>query len=254
MIGSRSMFAVLTVLLLTPAVAADNFRPIMLFDEALREVWPAGMSPTGSGFPVAPGLVMTAAHVVAGCRVMWVRSPSTGRAAATILGIDTRIDVALLSVAAMRGSKWSSPATARAGQPLSLRGFPRRKGKVSDVPSDIEAIGLGLVEEEGAGFVLEMEGHGPEGISGGPALDPDGRVVGMVVARRDGSPEHILAIPAGRLQTFLAYMGLEWGAAEAAGEATTGSEETGGSPWPVPRPRPKAPGGASDVVQVGCSR
>jgi len=252
MTGSRSLVAVLALLALTPAAASDRFRPVVNFDEALREVWPVGMSPTGSGFPVAPGLVVTAAHVVAGCRVMWVRSPSLARTPAMILGIDARADVALLAVAGARGS--TAPATPNAGEPVSVRGFPKRKGKVMDVPRDIEAIALGLVEEKDAGFVLEIEGHGPEGISGGPVIDRNGRVVGMVAARRDGASEHVVAIPAGRLQAFLAYMGLEWGAADPIDAAPRGSDGIAGTPTPLPQPRPSAALGPADVVQVGCSR
>lgn len=251
MIGSRALIGILVALWCAPVASSERFRPVEIFDGALREVWPAGASPSGSGFPVAPDLAVTAAHVVAGCRVMWVRSSTSGQTAAKILGLDTRIDVALLWVPGLRGVAGLVPAAARRGEPLVLRGFPRRRGRVVEVSFDIDAIGLGEVEEE-AGRILEVAGRGPEGLSGGPVLDRAGRVVGMVVARREGAEEHVLAIPSDRLRRFLAYMETEWGGDGDLGPGQGAAGTLLDGVWPMPRPRPAV--SSATVLQVGCSR
>jgi S1-C subfamily serine protease len=244
-----------------PGTAADRLRPVEVFDEALREVWPQGMSPSGSGFPVAPGLVLTAAHVIAGCRVMWVRSPTIAQSPATLLGIDTRVDVALLWVAGLRGRSGVPPALVTERDGFLLRGFPKRRGRVMDVPYAIPAGGAGYVDEEATGPILELVARGPEGISGGPVIDRAGRAVGMVVAKRRGGEERVLAIPSDRLADFLAYMGVVWAPADrpAAAEPEPDVDaEFVGAPWPLPRPRPRpnpvAEARVTDVLQIGCSR
>lgn len=238
----------------SPAIAAtDGFRPVDVFDETLREAWPPGTSPSGSGFAVGSGHVVTAAHVIAGCRVMWVRSNSLRQTSAKILGLDTRADVALLAVPGLPDRWRTTPAAARPGDPLVLRGFPQRRGKVAGSPSDTAATYAAEVEDVLGGPVLEMAGRGPEGLSGGPVTNAAGHVVGMVVARRHGAVDRILAIPAGRLYAFLAYMGVDWGVGDAvAGPPAVGRTTAAEIPGPVPRPT--AGPAPIEPLQVGCSR
>lgn len=251
----RVLALALAVALVSSAVpaAAERFRPVQIFDEALREVWPQGMSPSGSGFPVGSGLVLTAAHVIAGCRVMWVRSPSLAQSPAMLLGIDTRIDVALLWVAALRGRPGVSPAPAADGDTFVLRGFPKRRGRVMDVPYGIAAIGAGHADDEATGPILELIARGPEGISGGPVVDRAGRAVGLIVAKRRDAEERVLAIPADRLAVFLGYMGEVWAAPPPEGQNEPGGDVPRPRP-PMPQPRPRVEAPVADVLQVGCSR
>lgn len=252
----RSFLAGTAMVVATAAsavAATDRFRPVEVFDETLREVWPPGASPSGSGFSVGPGHVVTAAHVIAGCRVMWVRSASLRQASAKILGLDTRADLALLSVPALADPRRTAPATARRGEPLMLHGFPRRKGKIAGSPSESAAVGAAETEDSLGGPVLEMVGTGPEGLSGGPVTNAAGAVVGMIVARRQGSEDRVLAVPAGRIRSFLAYMGMEWGDGDVA-DAPTDVRDDAPAATPRPVPRPPAAPPAFEAYQVGCSR
>ncbi|NLH82593.1 MAG: trypsin-like peptidase domain-containing protein [Phyllobacteriaceae bacterium] len=247
----------------TVVAAADRFRPVDVFDETLREVWPPGSSPSGSGFSVGPGRVVTAAHVVAGCRVMWVRTSSLRPTAAKLLAIDTRADVALLSVPGLTDPRRTVAAVARPGERLVLRGFPQKKGKVAVSPTETGAIQTGETEDSLGGPVLEMAGRGPEGFSGSAVTNTAGHVVGMVVARRHGAEDRILAIPADRIRLFLTYMGVDWrespplAAPPLAGPPAAEPSETGPSEAEAtPRSAPGLPPGPAPIetFQVGCSR
>lgn len=251
-VGASVAIVVATVSTIA-AATTDGFRPIDVFDETLREAWPAGSSPSGSGFSVGPRHVVTAAHVIAGCRVMWVQSNALRQTSAKILGLDTRADVALLQVSGPTEPWRTSPAAARPGEPLMLHGFPQRKGKVARTPSESAMVDATEVADDLGGRILEMVGSGPEGVSGGPVTNAAGAVVGMVVARRHGAEDRILAIPAERVAAFLAYMGIDWrGGATDAAPTDVGRTEPGGTPWPAPRPSSASP--SIETFRVGCSR
>ena len=57
---------------------------------------------TGTGFAVAPGLLITNHHVIGGCTALEVVS-SDGRRRAAVFDADPLIDLALLRVPGMRG-------------------------------------------------------------------------------------------------------------------------------------------------------
>jgi S1-C subfamily serine protease len=141
----------------------------------------------GSGFVVAPGYVVTNAHVVAGVRAPVVQSPGRDDLAATPVLYDPRTDVAVLHV--------QGPV----GPPLALhQGALGRgaKGAILGYP------GGGPLVVGGAGIRREMSAEGRDvygrstvtrnvyelqadvrpGNSGGPFVLPSGEVAGIVFA------------------------------------------------------------------------
>jgi S1-C subfamily serine protease len=141
----------------------------------------------GSGFVAGPDLVVTNAHVVAGV-ARPVVIDGAGRHPAAALLFDPATDVAVLRTAGLAGSPLElHPNTAGPGAGGAVLGYPG--GGPFDVEPAVvlarfEAIGRdiysrGLVARQ----VYQLESRIRPGNSGGPFVDTEGRVVGVVFSR-----------------------------------------------------------------------
>ena len=141
----------------------------------------------GSGFVVAPGVVVTNAHVVAGIRspgLILSGSPVSARAVL----VDPSLDLAVLRTTAPLGPALVlETALAPRGTPSAALGFPEN-GPFSAAPAAISAAfdavgrniyGGGLVTRQ----VYELTAQIQPGNSGGPLLGTDGHVLGVVFSR-----------------------------------------------------------------------
>jgi serine protease Do len=152
----------------------------------------------GSGVVVAPGRVLTAAHVLRGEEVAVTFADgrgATGRAA----GADTDLDIAVLEVDTgdVQPVAWEPDAVGRltVGAPGLALANPGGHGLRTT---------CGLVSATGRSFrgprgrripgSIEHTAPLPRGSSGGPLVDPDGRLLGLNAVRREGGL--ILAVPA----------------------------------------------------------
>jgi S1-C subfamily serine protease len=149
-----------------------------------------GLGISGSGWVVAPGLVVTAAHVVAGERSTTVVPPaSEQRLAADVIGFDPKNDVAILRVQGL-SAKPLRLADPEEKRPVGIVGYPLNG------PLDVEPGRVGSTEKV---LAEDAYGHSPvertitsvagvvrHGNSGGPAIDSDGRVQLTVFASRVG--------------------------------------------------------------------
>ncbi len=163
---------------------------------------------SGTGFFIAgDGLVMTAAHVVDGCKTTQVASRFVPTAPARILATDTRNDLALLRAPSVRPPGVMAFATAPApGAHLTLYGYPA--GSDTLIPTEA----LGTLRNDRAqgqqalpsGQIVQASNRPADardflwidaqavrqGFSGGPIVGPRGDVVGvlkgMVVNRDPG--------------------------------------------------------------------
>jgi S1-C subfamily serine protease len=151
-----------------------------------------GLGISGSGWVAAPGLVVTAAHVVAGEHdTAVVPARSEQRLPAKVIGFDPKNDVAVLRVRGLtaRPLALADPEAKRAigivGYPLNgpLDIEPGRIGRTDRVLTD-DAYGHGPV----ARTITSLAGVVRHGNSGGPAIDSDGHVEATVFASRIGSP------------------------------------------------------------------
>jgi serine protease Do len=142
---------------------------------------------SGTGFVVAPDRVLTNQHVVNGCDRILART-ADGRwlAAVPPARVDAALDLALLAIPGNPGPPlpFRSGPPVRRGEGVVAYGFPLA-GLLSADPKltrgEINALG-GL---RGDPSTFQISAEVQPGNSGGPLLDMQGHVVGVVVAKLD---------------------------------------------------------------------
>lgn len=162
----------------------------------------------GSGWVVSPGRVVTNAHVVAGSDNVTVSVRGTGRdRQARVVAYDPARDVAVLDVPGLRAPRLPQGAPLASGDAAALAGFPGDKGlwvggaRVRDV---ITARGEDVYGRPGVvRDVYSLRAQVRRGASGGPVLDPDGEVVGMVFATSLDDPDTGYALTLGEIRPVL---------------------------------------------------
>ena len=150
-----------------------------------------GLSIEGSGWVARPGLVVTAAHVVAGEHDTAVQVFGTGSPLrATPVAFDARNDVAVLRVPGL-GAKPLRLVDPQQDAAVVILGYPGdgpfdakpgRIGRTVAVLSQ-DAYGHGPVSRS----ITSVRGEVRHGDSGGPAVDASGRVQTTIFAARVGS-------------------------------------------------------------------
>jgi S1-C subfamily serine protease len=146
-----------------------------------------GLGIEGSGWVARPGLVVTAAHVVAGEHDTTVTLFDGGTLRAETVAFDSRNDIAVLRVPGLpaRPLPLAEPvfgtSVAISGYPLDgpFDAVPGRIGTTRKVISE-DAYGDGPVTRT----VTSLSGDVHHGNSGGPAIDASGRVRATVFAAR----------------------------------------------------------------------
>jgi serine protease Do len=165
------------------------------------------MNFTGTGFMVAPDLVVTAAHVVDDAAAISVNfgNASVG---GVILGFNELADLALVRLdAEAAGHKFQfQPTEPPIGTEVAALGFPRgesltlTRGVVSGLDRDVD-FGSGVI-----GDMLQTDTALNPGNSGGPLLNLEGKVTGVVSATRMDAEGMSYAVTAPRVAEAVA----EW--------------------------------------------
>ena len=168
-----------------PAASGSPFADGPRLPDTDRGGLPSGRpSASGTGFIVASGRVMTNNHVIAECDRTVARNAAGRRVPARVLGTDRRRDLAVLSVPPDLGPALAFRADppVRRGETVVTYGFPLY-GLLSSGPTlttgDISA--LSGIRDNPTNFQISAAVN--PGNSGGPLLDTQGNVIGVVVSK-----------------------------------------------------------------------
>jgi S1-C subfamily serine protease len=151
-----------------------------------------GLGIEGSGWVVAPGLVVTNAHVVAGESDTTVQVRGNGLGLPTqLLDFDPHDDIAVLRVPGLHEPSLPLAANPSAGTAAAILGYPLdgpfrvEPGRIgtTQVATTQDAYGNGPVQRS----IESLRGLVQPGNSGGPLIDAEGEVVGTVFAEISGS-------------------------------------------------------------------
>lgn len=156
----------------------------------------------GSGFPVSRDTVVTAAHVVAGTNgsvVIAARDAGGDRFAARVVYMDTNTDIAVLRVPTLPSNLLPlGPSAAGRGTDGAAIGYPGggdRRISVARVRARTEAIGRDIYSRRNVTreiYVLRAVVR--QGNSGGPFVDEEGSVRGMIFAASATNNEESYAL------------------------------------------------------------
>ena len=146
-----------------------------------------GVGVEGSGWIVAPRLVVTNAHVVAGIARPFVDRQGGREHRATVIGFDPTNDLALLRVPGLKGRPLPL-ARPQNGVPVVVLGFPQN-GPYTAVPGRLGATAPTFARDAYGHFpvargVTALRADVQPGNSGGPIVDALGRVRAVVFAQR----------------------------------------------------------------------
>ncbi len=164
----------------------------------------------GSGFAVAPDLIVTNAHVVAGEPVGQtdVLEPNGRRLPADVVMFDPRRDLALLSVRSLDENPLPL-ANPQVGQVGAVFGHPNGQDQVAVTPARVAqeevAVGRDLYDVHTTRReVLVLASALAHGDSGGALVDTAGQVVGVAFAISADQPDVSYALATSELRSALA--------------------------------------------------
>lgn len=141
----------------------------------------------GSGFVSAEGFVVTNAHVVAGVAGPFVID-NNGQHPATAVWFDPDLDLAVLRASDLAGAPLAmSAAPLSNGADAAILGFPGGGGfsaKAAKIIEEFMANGRNIYNQSNTvRDVYEVKGDIIPGNSGGPLIDKDGTVRGVIFAQ-----------------------------------------------------------------------
>ncbi|PWV78367.1 Colicin V production protein [Prauserella marina] len=180
-----------------PDTALQNSEVVQRLQSSVLKI--RGIAPScsrsleGSGFVIGPERVMTNAHVVAGTEETAVETQG-GRLSARVVHYDPETDVAILAVPGL-----AAPVLPLEQQPASAGDDAIALGYPLDGPYTATALRVrqqinlrgpdiydaNTVERD----VFTVRGQVRSGNSGGPMVDPQGRVIGVIFGASVEDPE-----------------------------------------------------------------
>jgi S1-C subfamily serine protease len=185
----------------TKAADARNLEATAHGDRKSHE----GLLRSGTAFFVTQsGEMLTSAHVVRGCQRLDVWLGDVTSIQASLMAIDDDLDVALLATnRAVEMAARPVAKSVRPGTSVYTIGFGLTPSSPR-VPVVTRGHVSGTQPKAHRFLVLRAALH--EGNSGGPVIDAQGALLGMIVGRYTGRPELSVAVRAQNLAQFLDSM------------------------------------------------
>lgn len=200
-----------------PSAPADSPVPesvrALVDPSVLRISGPAcGRTQTGSGFVIAPHLVVTNAHVVAGDESVSLSDDHGLKVSGTVRYLDIRNDIALILAPTLDRPPLPliDPAVGSKG---TILGYPGG-GSLTSQPYEVAVVTTATAQDiydEGKflrRIVIVGSQIGP-GDSGGPMVTPDGHVAGIAFGIAPDRQETAYGIPAELLRDLTAKVSAE---------------------------------------------
>jgi len=165
---------------------------------------------SGTGFFVAPnGFVVTSAHVIAGCKKLSIWPRDGARRTVKKIAADPELDIALLWAEGGAAHYALAPyhGNSSVGQLVWAFGYgvnpktPRRPSLTTGI-----YLGVGTIAE--GHWVRVILARLRAGESGGPVVNADGALLGMVIGRYTEDPDLGVLLPTPTLESFLARHGV----------------------------------------------
>lgn len=167
-----------------------------------------GTRSAGSGFVIGDDLVMTNAHVVAGASDVVVEPPGELPRGASVVYFDADSDIAVLDVNGLAADSLPFNATPENGATVFFQGYPfggpfasRSAAVVSTGDMSVSSI---YGEPGVTRSVTTLAANVQHGNSGGPLLDADGAVIGMIFAKAENQSNVGFALSMEELTPVLA--------------------------------------------------
>ena len=159
---------------------------------------------TGSGIPLGGGYVVTNAHVVSGTTSHAIQKPDGSVLHAEVVYFDPEKDVAVLYVQGFNVPGLTNGPAGRGteGAVIGYPGGQAEKVVPAVVDGEVSAQGRDIYDQNLVTrqiFVIQAEVR--PGNSGGPLLDTQGRVLGMVFATSASDPTQAYALTYGEIMS-----------------------------------------------------
>lgn len=158
-------------------------------------------SGVGSGFAIGDWIV-TNRHVVEGYRNLVVVDADGSKELPKQVRVSSSLDLALIQVSQSRPLAWTT-TNPRIGDEVAALGFPRGIG-FSFTRGSISALDVRVDDADfSVSGLLQTDAAVNPGNSGGPLIDKEGNVLGVVVLKRNDSEGLAFAIDGRQVQVFL---------------------------------------------------
>ena len=166
-----------------------------------------GRATLGSGVVMAPDLVVTTAHVVAGAEELLVLFAISVRPAVPIL-VDARADLAVLYVRGLaRDPLPLATVAAVRGTIGAVLGYPGGRALATNpaiVLASHRASGRDIYGRDRVmRDILEVQAQLGPGASGGPLVDSNGAVLGVLFGQSEDHPDIVYALTASAIRVVI---------------------------------------------------
>lgn len=144
---------------------------------------------SGSGFVAAPGMVVTNAHVVSGVTEPIVETQAGRAYSGTVVYYDAQTDLAVIEAPDLPAAALATGSDAAAGDLVEFMGYPLG-GPFSSRSATVQGLGYTSTRStdgtrSAPRQIYQLAADVQQGNSGGPLLDEQGRVIGVIFAKAE---------------------------------------------------------------------